>query len=292
MANLEPFRGPDARARLVEQYDTVLSGWPVAFEERDVETSLGTTHIVVTGHESAAPLVLLHGAATTAAWWSPIIAPLSNCYRCYCIDTITDANKSVATKRVRDVADYIVWLRDVFSALGIDNARVAGISYGGWLAALLALHAPQLVNRLVLMCPAGTFTRLTREFMVRVLTSSLLRSRFLVGRTIQWMSTTPDAISDPVLALVATNLLTCRALRQEMMAPTAFTDDELRRISAPTTVVIGDRDILYRGGPRPAIARAQTLIPNVHTRLIEGAGHVLTFDAPDSVLAELTTALA
>jgi pimeloyl-ACP methyl ester carboxylesterase len=84
--------------------------------------------------------------------WGSIIAPLSGTYRCYCIDTITDANKSVATKRVREVADYVAWLREVFAALGIENAHVAGLSYGGWLAALLGVHAPELVNRLVLLC--------------------------------------------------------------------------------------------------------------------------------------------
>ena len=69
--------------------------WAVPFEERDVATGYGTTHIVVCGPASAPPLVLLHGAATTAAMWASIIAPLSESYRCYCVDTITDANKSV-----------------------------------------------------------------------------------------------------------------------------------------------------------------------------------------------------
>lgn len=214
MANLEPFRSPQARARFIEQYVTVLNGWPVPFEERDVATSFGTTHIVVTGPASAPPVVLLHGAATTAAMWGSIIAPLSGTYRCYCIDTITDANKSVATKRVREV----------FAALGIENAHVAGLSYGGWLAALLGVHAPELVNRLVLLCPAGTFTRITTEFMVRVLTSSLLRSELPVGRTMQWLSSTPDAPSDPVIALVAANMLTCRTLRLELQPPTRLTE--------------------------------------------------------------------
>jgi hypothetical protein len=70
------------------------------------------------------------------------------------------------------------------------------------------VHAPELVNLLVLLCPAATFTRLTTEFMVRVLTSGLLRSEFLVGRTMQWLSSTPDAPSEPIFGLVAANMLT------------------------------------------------------------------------------------
>jgi pimeloyl-ACP methyl ester carboxylesterase len=48
--------------------------------------------------------------------------------------------------------------------------------------------------------------------------------------------------------------------------------------------VIGDQEILYRGGPRAALARAETLIPDVRTELVPHAGHVLTLDAPEVVV--------
>jgi pimeloyl-ACP methyl ester carboxylesterase len=82
----------------------------------------------------------------------------------------------VPAQRVTGASCHVDWLRVIFSALAIENARVAGLSYGGWLAALLAVHAPELVNRLVLFCPAGTFAPLSAGFMVRMSASSLLRS--------------------------------------------------------------------------------------------------------------------
>lgn len=101
-----------------------------------------------------------------------------------------------------------------------------------------------------------------------------------------WLSSTPDAPSDPVIALVAANMLTCRTLRLELQPPTKLTDDELRRISAPTTVVMGDLEVIYGGGPEAALARAWTLIRDVHTRLLPAAGHALMVDAPEAVVAE------
>lgn len=205
MANLEPFRSPEARAQFIEKYDAIMRNWTVPYEERDVSTSFGSTHIVVTGPESAPPLVLLHGAAVTAAMWGSTIAPLGDANRCYCIDTITDANKIVATRRVHGIPDYVSWLREVFSALGIENARVAGLSCGGWLAALLGAHAPELVNRLVLMSPAGTFARIAPVWLFRMFSATILPSRSLAYRSVQWATSRPDESSDPVTALAVTS---------------------------------------------------------------------------------------
>ena len=108
----------------------------------------------------------------------------------------------------------------------------------------------------------------------------------------QWLSSTPGAASDPAIALVVANLLTCRTLRPELPLPTRLADDELRRINVPTTVVIGDREVIYGGGPEAALARAEACIPDVRTRLLPGAGHALTVDAPGVLVDELTSALA
>jgi pimeloyl-ACP methyl ester carboxylesterase len=292
MVKLDPVRSPELRAQFIAKYDAVLARWPVPRAERDVSTSFGSTHVVVSGPVSAPPLVLLHGAAATATMWGPVIAALSESYRCYCVDTVTDANKSVATKRVRGVADYVDWLRQTFIALELENARVAGLSYGGWLAANLAVHAPELVNRLLLLCPAATLVPIPAEFYVRVFSTVLLRSSDRAHGFLQWMSATPNAFEDPAMNLIATNMLSSRAMRIEMRPPSVLTDGELGRISAHTTVFIGDREVVYRGGPSVALARAEKFIPNVRAHLVPGGGHVLTVDVPQQLAEGMIAALA
>jgi pimeloyl-ACP methyl ester carboxylesterase len=77
-----------------------------------------------------------------------------------------------------------------------------------------------------------------------------------------------------------------------VVPPTVLSDDTLRRITAPTTVLIGDREVIYRGGPHAALARAQRLIPDVQTHLMPGANHMLTVDCPQELADALGQALA
>ena len=143
MAKLDPFRSPQARDDFIAKYDAVVADWPVDCEERDLEIEFGATHVIVSGSESAPPLVLLHGAAATAVMWRPVIEALSATYRCYCVDTIIEGNKSVASRRILGKTKLVTWLRQVFAALDIEQARVVGLSYGGWLAANLAVPTPR-----------------------------------------------------------------------------------------------------------------------------------------------------
>jgi pimeloyl-ACP methyl ester carboxylesterase len=292
MAGLDPFRSPQARAAFLAKYDAVVAGWPVAHEEGDLDTAFGSTHVIVSGPESAPPLVLLHGAAATATMWRPVIETLSATYRCYCVDTIIEGNKSVARRRALGRAKLVAWLREVFAALEITQANLVGLSYGGWLAANLAVQAPGLVNRLVLLCPAATFAPITLKFYQGVFSASLSRSPDRARGFVQWLSSTPNVEIDPTADLIVTALLSNKPVPTGLTPPSVLSDDMLRRIAVPTTVLIGDREVIYRGGPHAAIGRAQRLIPDVRTRLIPGANHMLTVDCPSELADELLLALA
>lgn len=291
MAKLDPFRDPRARDDFIAKYDAVLRSWPVEYEERDLATEFGTTHVIVSGAESAPPVILLHGAAATATMWGPVIEALSAKYRCYCIDTIIEGNKSIASRRTVGTTKLVAWIRQVFSALEVQQARVVGLSYGGWLAANLAIQAPDIVNRLVLLCPAATFAPIVLQFYRGVFSASLTRSPNRARAFVQWLSTTPTVNTDPAADLIVTALLSNKPVPTGLTPPTVLSDETLRQISMPTTVLIGDREVIYRGGPHAAIARARRLIPDVRAHLIPGAGHMLTVDCSGELADELLTAL-
>lgn len=152
--------------------------------------------------------------------------------------------------------------------------------------------APEFVNRLVLLCPAATFAPITLEFYRGVFSANLRRSPERARQFMQWLSNTPNVETDPIADLIVTALLTSKHIPTAVTPPTVLSDDTLRRIAVPTTVLIGDREVIYRGGPHAAIARAQRLIPDVRTHLIARANHMLTIDSPDELTDRLLKELA
>lgn len=54
-----------------------------------------------------------------------------------------------------EIADYAKHVLDTMKALGRDRAHVSGESLGGWVAAHLAVHHPQSVDRMVLNTAGG-----------------------------------------------------------------------------------------------------------------------------------------
>jgi len=56
---------------------------------------------------------------------------------------------------VDSVLDVAFRYLDLLDALGLDRVYLAGLSLGGWMAAQVAVLAPNRIAKLVLVCPAG-----------------------------------------------------------------------------------------------------------------------------------------
>jgi hypothetical protein len=115
------------------------------------------------------------------------------------------------------------------------------------------VQSPEIVNRLVLLCPAATFAPITLEFYRGVFSTNLLRSPERARRFTQWLSSTPNVESDPIVDLIVTALLSGKALQTGLTPPTVLSDDTLRRIGAPTTVVIGIAKSSIAAGRAPGL---------------------------------------
>lgn len=60
MSHPSAFKTLEGEARYLAAYDAALKLWPVPYDEIDISTRFGRTHVVVSGPNDAPPLVLLH----------------------------------------------------------------------------------------------------------------------------------------------------------------------------------------------------------------------------------------
>jgi pimeloyl-ACP methyl ester carboxylesterase len=275
------FKTPADETLFRSAYNATLSLWPVPPEPMDIPTRYGCTHINACGPVDAAPLVLLPGQMLSSTSWYLNIADLSQNFRVYALDTIDDYGLSVPEQPFSNAGECAGWLVSVLDALKIERTNVAGLSYGGWLALNLALAAPERVDRLVLMSPAASLLPMRMEFYIRGFLGMTIPLKFLNDSFTQFLFGTPGAVSKFSQLVNQVNLGTKCFRPQKFVIPTIFSDDELRRVSQPTLLLIGDKEVIY--DPHKALARAAGLFPNIRTELVPGAGHAMMADRPDLV---------
>lgn len=268
------FRTPEGEAEYFAAYDAVLKKWPVPFEELDIPTRFGTTHVTVSGPKDAPPLVLLHGYMATAMMWALNIGDFSQRHRVYAIDTMGQPGKSIPTEPICSAADYVTWLTATLDALHLDRVNLAGQSFGGWLALKYAIAAPERVQKLVLLS-AGGILPISRQFRLRGLLMMLVPARFTVKSFWLWSGFrgAPADIEDwRVMDLLYLGIKHFRmpppALR---IAASPASDEELRTMRMPVLFLMGKNEVLY--DPAVAMARVSRLVPDFQGELIPDCSH-------------------
>jgi pimeloyl-ACP methyl ester carboxylesterase len=285
-----PFKSPEGEARYMAAYEASLRLWPVPYQAMDIPGRFGCTHLVASGPPDAPVLVLLHGYFASLTMWSPNIADLSRDYRVYALDVMGQPSRSIPDRSIRSRADFVEWLTTVLDVLKVERAHLAGMSYGGWLTLNYAVGAPERVDRIVLLSPAGSFLPLVKQFFLRAMTMISLPRRFVVNSFMGWL-TYKENLKDPHTraiydCVVDQMYLGARYFRlQPGVMPGVFSDDELRRLPVPTLLLIGQQEVIY--DPAASLQRARQLIPNFEGELVPRASHDMSFSQAQLVDARI-----
>ena len=145
------FHSPQARAEYEVAYDKAFTTLPTPAEQRDLRTAWGSVRVYRFGQEGPRPLVLLPGRAGSSIMWEPNLAALAAEHPVWTVDLIGEPGRSEQTAPIRDAADQAAWLDAVLTALDLRNVHLVGYSFGGWLAANLAIRAPGRLASLALI---------------------------------------------------------------------------------------------------------------------------------------------
>jgi len=242
------FKTPKGQAQYFAAYDAALEMWPVPHESRFVTTPYGRTHIISCGPEDAFPLVLLHAGQASSTMWFPNIAHLSAKFHVLAVGTLGEPGKSVPTRKYATKLDCAAWLEGVLDTLGIAKTHVMGLSRGGWLALNLAQHAPHRIERIVLLSPAAAFIALNSFFSAVAKAVMRVPTRFVSKAALySWVArgfVVNTVFAEQFITGLQNWNWTVNTSGYSGVMPSTFSDGELRQISLPVLLLIGDQDKL------------------------------------------------
>ena len=277
-AEYYPYRTAAARDLCFRYLDDLAaSQWPIFSEERMVPTAFGATFVRISGPPAAPLLMLLHGAGATSLMWAPNIQALSREYRTAAVDQIGEFGKSICARPVQTLQDIIAWLDELIGSFESgERVSLAGMSYGGALAAQYALRRPGRLEKVVLLAPGATVLRPPAEFWVRLIALAIARERGL-GAFFRWifadMARTDPQWIDVTVEQLALNMRSVR--RHKTPMPPVLTDAEWGSLRTPALFLAGEHEVIYSA--EKAVRRLKRVAPLVTAEIVPGAGHDLTF---------------
>jgi pimeloyl-ACP methyl ester carboxylesterase len=252
---------------IMYQYEALLARWPVTITTLDIATRYGATFVAASGNESAPPLVLIHGAGSNSAMWAGEVGEYSCHYRVYAVDLLGEPGKSAPVRPDWNSFAYAEWLADVLDALKVEKAILIGLSQGGWTALKFATFRPERVDKLVLLTPGG-ITRDRISFVFRAIPLSFLGRWGIerINRMVFGPQPVPTEVNEAII-----QIMTHFKFRIGLLP--IFSDEELRRLTMPTMLLVGQDDALRDA--RKVAQRMRKFMPLLTTKIIPHAGHAL-----------------
>jgi pimeloyl-ACP methyl ester carboxylesterase len=229
------------------------------------------------------PLVLLHGFLSDSRCWKPQLAGLSDTFRVLAWDA-PGAGSSSDPPETITTADWARRLARFLDVVGIERARILGLSWGGILAQVFYGMYPDRVLTLIL-CDTyagwkGSLPELAcNKRLERCLSESWLPAGEFVPRWVPEYFT--ESASDDLKEEMSAIVSDFHPLGFRLMARSSADTDTtelLPKIEVPTLLVWGDDD---RRSPLYIAEQFRDAIPDAELTIIANAGHVSNMEQPE-----------
>ncbi|WP_337033967.1 alpha/beta hydrolase [Paenibacillus illinoisensis] len=174
---MKRYKNPLGRQLIYNSYDLLLNSWDTKYEEREVDTTYGRTHVITAGDPQSPPLLLFHGTADNSAMmWIYNIKELSEEFYVIAVDAIGGSGKSEPNTKYYKSFHQATWIDDILRSFQIHTINICGVSYGAYLAYHYTLKRPMNVNKAV--CLAGRIPSTQFEVITKMMAAFLPEALF------------------------------------------------------------------------------------------------------------------
>ena len=253
---------------------TKLAADPVAFTRAAYDLNGTKTVVLSTG--SGSELVFLHGAGTFTGF---SFAHAWAAQRKVIIPYNPNFGESGDDPAIDTVEDYVLHYLSLFDRLGLEQFDLGGFSLGGWLAAEIAVRAPQRLRRLVLVAPAGLVVETARAPELSEITPPELPS-YLAHDPAAALRYFPPAPDEAFNARLGREIGAYAQLVRNNAQGNPKLARWLRRISVPTLLLWGAADRM-----RPTAQADAWLagLPDGRLQVVPATGHLVLEETPAAV---------
>jgi len=261
----------------------------VSKEPREEMIAVGGTRVHTLIGGEGAPLVVLHGAGGNRGWrrW---MARLADHFTIYAPTHPGFGASDAANwmEGIEDLARFYLWFVDT---VGLERAHVLGHSIGGWTAAEMAVSAPRVIDRLVLVAPVGL--KPERGEILDVFYHSpaeLTRLTVHDPKSIpEWEDLYGQTPTPAQAEIAIRNREMAARLTWRPYMHNPRLSHFLPRASMPTLVIWGREDRIV-----PVVCGEQycRLLPRATLRVLDGCGHLPPIERPDAFAALVADFLA
>jgi pimeloyl-ACP methyl ester carboxylesterase len=250
------------------------------------------THIALAGPQDAPPILLVHGWPQNWWAWRHVIPGLAEHYRVIAPDLRGHGWTDVpATGYAKDrLGTDLLALLDV---LGIEQTTWIGHDWGGWIGQLVALRAPERIQRMLALCiPHLWVAPHPRQLALLGYQGPI--SLPLLGPTMARRMIRPilqsgrghDRLAESDLEVFAARIppqvtvAMYRTFLTRELLPIARGQYAHARLEVPTTVMLGGRDRVTHGVPLGPVPGH----PRLEVKQTDGVAHWLPEQRPDVVI--------
>jgi pimeloyl-ACP methyl ester carboxylesterase len=233
---------------------------------------------------SGSPLVLLHGGMGSWNHWSRNVEALSQKYAVHALD-MPGYGDSPSVDRDLPEDDYAAMVAEAVGAIGsYEPVALAGFSFGGILAAIVAAQMGARLRKLSMLGPGGFGRSAKLELRKIPLDAEGLRSvREVLRHNLQvMMIADPAAVTEETIDLHYANVRRTRFDGRRVSLGSRITE-LLGQIVCPVQVIWGSRDPLPYPDVQARVDIVRAARPDARTDVIPGAGHWVQYEAPEAV---------